>query len=380
MKIALVVEHCHKMGGHERYVAELAEHLSPRHEVHVFANSWEGVCGPVHFHRVPMAKKPTLLMLWSFKHNALKLIKRFGPFDVVHSQGSNSLIQNIITNHTSQKSRMAAMSSIVQSDRSLVGRLHDRIFYRYVIQAENRIYGADSRSRVIAVSQGVKKEMCKDYNLAPEKIQVIVNGVDLNRFNPAQRNELRAGWRAKQVLAQADFVLLFLGGDWERKCLGVVMEALTLTDRPEIKLAVVGKWHREPAYVELTKHLGVEKKVMFCGQTSSPEEAYSGADLFVFPSSYEACSLSVLEAMASGLPILMPRINGADEQLHEGENGLFIERSPQSVAEKIMIIAKDRQLAAAMGLCSRAMAEQYSWGNCVDQTEQFYKTAEQIIW
>lgn len=380
MKIALVVEQCHKMGGHERYVAELAEHLSARHEVHVFANSWEGVCGPIHFHRVSMAKKPTLLMLWSFKHNAQRLIKRFGPFDMVHSQGSNSLVQNVITNHTSQKARAAAMSSIVQPDRSLVGRLHDRLFYRYVIRAEERIYGADSRSRVIAVSQGVKSEMGKYYSLAPEKIQVIVNGVDLNRFNPNNRRKMRDGWRARHGLTKNDFVLLFLGGDWERKRLGVVLEALNLADRPEIKLAVVGKWHRESAYVELTMLLGVEKRVVFCGPTSSPEEAFSGADLFVFPSSYEACSLSVLEAMAAGLPILMPRINGSDEQLQEGKNGFIIEGTPRSIADKVRFLAEDERLVASMGKHSKSMVEQYSWKNCAEKTELFYKTSEPIIW
>lgn len=380
MKIALVVEHCHKMGGHERYVAELAEHLSSRHEVHVFANSWTGIGGPVHFHHVPMANKPTLLMLWSFKHNALRLIKRFGPFDVVHSQGPNSLIQNVITNHTSQKARVAAMSSIVQSDRSLVGRLHDKYFYRYVIQAEDRIYGADSRSRIIAVSQGVKNEMCKYYSLAPEKIQVIVNGVDLNRFNPNNRQKMRAGWRKNQGLTQDDFVLLFLGGDWERKRLGMVMEALTFANRPKIKLAVVGKWHKESAYIELTKLLGVEKRVVFCGQTALPEQAFSGADLFVFPSSYEACSLSVLEAMASGLPILMPRINGSDEQLQEGKNGFIIESTPRSIASKILILSEDERLAASMGKHSKSMVEQYSWVNCAEKTELFYKRSDPIIW
>jgi len=380
MKIALVVEHCHKKGGHERYVAELAERMSVKHEVHVFANSWENIGGAVKFHHVPMVKKPTLLMLWAFKQNAASLIKNLGPFDIVHSQGSNSLIHNVITNHTSQKARLAAMKPLYQSDRSLVGRIHDRFFWRYVIKAENRLYESGNSNRVIAVSQGVKREMLKYYDISSSNIQVIVNGVDVDRFNPSLQPERRDRWRRLHGFVPSDFIMLFVGGDWERKRLDLAIESLSLVDRPDVRLAVVGKWHREAVYRDFTSRLGLGSKVVFCGQSPVPEEAYSGSDLFVFPSAYEACSLSVLEAMASGLPILMPRINGADEQLHEGGNGFFIEYSAQSAAEKIMIIAKDRQLAAAMGLCSRAMAEKHSWENCVDQTEQLYKTAEPIIW
>jgi len=380
MKIAFVVEHCHKKGGHERYVAELAERMALNHEVHVFANSWEGIGGTVIFHRVPMVKKPTLVMLWTFKRNAYSLIKRFGPFDIVHSQGSNSLVQNVITNHTSQKARLTAMKPLCQSDRSLAGRIHDRLFWSYVIKAEDRLYGSKTNNRVIAVSQGVKREMLKHYGISPANIQVIVNGVDLDRFNPDHRKCWRSQWRGQNGFAPSDFILLFVGGDWERKRLDIAIESLSLVDRSDVKLAVVGKWHRESAYRDLSLRLGVGSKVVFCGPSPVPEEAYSGSDLFVFPSAYEACSLSVLEAMASGLPILMPSINGSDEQLCEGKNGFFIEYSPRSVADKIMLLAKDPQLAASMGLCSRSLVEQYSWKSCTDQTEQFYKMAEPVIW
>jgi len=380
MKVAFVVEHCHKKGGHERYVAELAEYMSLRHEVHVFTNSWEGIGGQVIFHRVPMAKKPTLLMLWSFKRNAYRLIKQHGLFDIVHSQGSNSLIQNIVTNHTSQKARLAAMIPLGQSDRSLAGRIHDRLFWSYVINAEAKLYSAKTSNRVIAVSQGVRREMLKYYSISPANIQVIVNGVDLERFNHCHRAERRGRWRSRHGFAPSDFIMLFVGGDWERKRLDIAIGSLSFIDRPDVKLAVVGSWHREPIYRELSASLGLGTRVFFCGPSTVPEEAYSGSDLFVFPSAYEACSLSVLEAMASGLPIIMPPINGSDEQLHEGKNGYFIEHNPRSVADKISLLTKDPQLATYMGRHSRAMAEQYSWRNCAEHTEQLYKMAVPILW
>lgn len=379
MKIALIVEHCHKRGGHERYTAELAEHLSCKHEVHVFANTWEGVNGPVNFHRVPMARKPTLLMLWTFKRNVRRMIKRHGPFNIVHSQGANSLVQNIATNHTSQKARLEAMGPLGQTDRSALGRLHDRIFWNYVIKAEDRLYKRGTKVRVIAVSQGVKKEMQRHYGISPANIRVIVNGVDLERFNPDRRKDWRSRWRNQHGFLPSDFILLFIGGDWERKRLNLSIESLSLLKKDNVKLAVVGKWHREPSYRQMAERLGVGSRVFFCGPSSCPEEAYAGSDLFVFPSSYEACSLSVLEAMASGLPIIMPRINGWDEQLQEGKNGFTIEPNPQSLADKIRLLVADNRLCAAMGKHSNEMAEQYSWGNCVGQTEQYYETIESIV-
>ena len=380
MRIALVVEHCHKRGGHERYVAELAERLSARHEVHLFANSFSDITAPVIHHHVPMLQKPSLAMMVSFMANSRRLIGRAGRFDIVHSQGPNSFVQNIVTNHTSQKVRIAAMKSSSSGRRSLFGRVHDRLYWDFIIHNENRIYNAKSGCRAIAVSAGVKREMLQYYKLPDDQIDVVVNGVDLARFSPGNRPRWRATWRTEMGIREEVFVLLFVGGDWGRKGLALAIEALSLLDQLPIQLAVVGQWHEQREFQQLADRLGIREKISFCGPTARPEEAYAGADAYLFPSSYEACSLSVLEAMASGLPVLMPAINGADEQMADGKNGWLIERDPRSIAQAVKTLVSDRRRRENMGAQSRTMAEQHSWECCVTATEMVYAKAGSSLW
>lgn len=372
MRIAYIVEHCHKKGGHERYVAQLAEKMSEKHEVHIFANSFSDVEAEVFYHHVPMFSKPTLLMLGSFIINAGILVAKHGPFDIIHSQGANAIVQNVVTNHTSQKARIIAMSEFAFLERGWLGRIHDILLEKMIVANEERIYGLDSRCQVIAVSNGVKREMLKFYKLPAQNITVVVNGVDLESFSPLNRKTMRADWRIKNGFSAEDFIILFVGGDWERKGLEIIIGALALIPQDFVKLAVVGNWHREAEYRKMVKSKGLDKRVCFCGATTQSETAYAGADLFVLASLYEACPFSVLEALASGLPIVMTAVNGSDEFVHSGENGFLIPRDRRVLSQVVNRFITERNLLVDMGSASRRIAQNYSWSRCIEETERVY--------
>jgi UDP-glucose:(heptosyl)LPS alpha-1,3-glucosyltransferase len=100
---------------------------------------------------------------------------------------------------------------------------------------------------------------------------------------------------------------------------------------------------------------------------------YAASDVFVLPTYYEAFSLATLEAAASGLPLLVTKVNGTEELVREGYNGYFVTRDGESIAEKLEFILSDSQKLRELGMNARKSAEQYSWDVIADKTLSVYE-------
>ena len=92
------------------------------------------------------------------------------------------------------------------------------------------------------------------------------------------------------------------------------------------KLLILGR-DRQAPYLRLSRRLGVSDEVAFVGSTDEPERYYGAADLLVHPTFYDPCSLTVLEALASGLPVVTTALNGAHGVVIHGENGWVLEKA-----------------------------------------------------
>jgi glycosyltransferase involved in cell wall biosynthesis len=101
---------------------------------------------------------------------------------------------------------------------------------------------------------------------------------------------------------------------------------------------------------------------------------YTAADVFVFPSLNEGMSNSLLEALASGLPVIATPTGGTDELITEGSNGFVVPfQDPQAIASKLESLINDRDLARSMGQASRSKAESMSWRSVATATEAEYQ-------
>jgi glycosyltransferase involved in cell wall biosynthesis len=101
---------------------------------------------------------------------------------------------------------------------------------------------------------------------------------------------------------------------------------------------------------------------------------YGLADVFVLPSLNEGMSNTMLEALASGLPIIATVTGGTEELVSDGENGLYIEKgSPIDITLKLEIIFTDEGLRKKMGEASRVRAEQMSWGSVAKRYAELYR-------
>jgi len=203
---------------------------------------------------------------------------------------------------------------------------------------------------VIANSQGLK--VLANKFMPDLSVGVIPNGVDHQEFKPAI-----SGARVPQrILCVSRLV--------ERKGVQHLIEAMPaiVTSFPEVSLQIVGEGNLSAELSEQCRSLGVHEHVEFLGYVPHDNlpELYQKAELFVQPSFYEGMSNTVLEAMASGLPIIATGEGGREELLKD--NAMITQyNDPASLAESVKSILSDKQILKTMGQQSRQIAEQYSW-------------------
>ncbi|MGF6759095.1 glycosyltransferase family 4 protein [Paraburkholderia sp. GAS334] len=224
------------------------------------------------------------------------------------------------------------------------------------------------RSRVItAVSQKVADEI-RAIGLTPRnRVDVIYNGVDTQGFAAA------GGDRTRFNLPADAFLLLFVGDlRTPRKNLGTVLKALR--ELPEhVHIAVAGYLPGSP-YPEQARSLGVGDRVHFLGLVKEMPVLMHSVDAFVFPSRYEAMSLSLLEAMAAGLPVVTARTAGGAEIITP-ECGIVLEDpdDPHALAGAISRLAASDPVRRAMGIAASELATGFGWARMARQYIDLYR-------
>lgn len=205
----------------------------------------------------------------------------------------------------------------------------------------------------IAVSRRIKEELI-ELGVNDKSVAVIYNGVDLHEFKPGPS-------RRTECALPLDVPLALFVGDirLNRKNLATVLKGLTSV--PGLHLAVAGDVRRSP-FPTLAQSLGLGGRVHFLGARSDIAEIMRSCDFFVLPSFYEPFSLAVLEALASGLPVIVSNQVGASEIVTEG-CGFVLPRADdiQALASAMRLCAADGAHRARMGAAARQIAEQHSW-------------------
>ncbi len=213
---------------------------------------------------------------------------------------------------------------------------------------------ADTRC-VVAVSEQVRLDLLK-IGVPASKIRVILNGVDLDEFCP--------GPASRQELALPEGVpLAFFAGDIRtpRKNLDTVLHSLV--DVPGVHLIVAGSVEGSP-YPALSDRLGLTERVHFLGFRRDIADLMRAADLFVFPSRYETYGLVILEALASGLPLITARTAGGAEVVTP-ECGVVLPDPNDAAALTAAFhqILADPEHRTCMGRAARTEAEKYGWNH-----------------
>ena len=225
---------------------------------------------------------------------------------------------------------------------------------------------AFSRCRVLVVpSQGLARELAKEYPEVKDKIEVISNPVAIDRFTRPIDFD-RTAMRTRLGLAENDLVLSFMAlGDFSRKGLGLLIEALGQLDdtqRNGLKLLVIGG---QPDEIETFRtyatQFGVESGLVFVGMQKEVNTYLWVSDAYAFPSAYEVFSLAILQAAASGLPVLVTKgLYGAEEMVVDGINGWQVSRDVDSIHQWMLRLLRERNNLEVMAIAAVESVRPYS--------------------
>ncbi len=313
--------------------------------------------------KVPPHRGPHWTIPTSFPRAATRSLSG-RTFDVLHDQGGCALrSHDVVTAHSCHRAWWDMKLQSGEKARAYLNPLHSA-----VLRSESRSYRPGAYRYIIAVSKGVAKEINQIYGAPTTRIAVIPNGVDVPRFQRSleQRVRLRTSLR----LHEEDVVMVFVGKEFRRKGLAYAIESLSLL--PETaKLIVVGGDTTAP-YEKLATTLGVRSRVVFVGHRQDVERYFSAADVFVFPSAYEAFALVTLEAAAAGLPLVTTKVNGTEEFVKEGINGSFTERDASSLARTLLPLMDKPELRSAWGENALDAVRAYTWERAARLTEDVY--------
>jgi glycosyltransferase involved in cell wall biosynthesis len=217
-------------------------------------------------------------------------------------------------------------------------------------------------SRVIANSRGLR-----DLALAFDStmdIPIIPNGVDATQYKADDRD-----WSPPQPL--------FTGRIVHQKGLDLGLRALSQLTDLDWKWYIAGDGPQLGTLQTLAKELGIADRVVFLGWQSRADLAkwYHQSNIFLFPSRHEGMPNAVLEAMASGLPIVATRIAGSEELVLDGETGFLVpSENVDELRDALRKMLSAPELRKSMGTASRQRVEQnYSWQKVAEQYQSFLK-------
>ncbi len=229
-----------------------------------------------------------------------------------------------------------------------------------LLAMEARIF-ADPAQTILCNSRMVEREIRARYDVPPERLRVIPNGVDLARFDPAKRHA-EAGAEGP--------LWLFAGHGFARKGLDTALRALAAS-KSDGRLHVAGGDDPAP-FRALAARLDVSERVRFLGARDDLERLLATADALLLPTRYDAFANVCLEAAAAAVPVVTSAANGAAEFL---EGAALVVDDPEDHAAFALALDQlaDRTRAREMGARGRALAETTSWDHHVAALRALYR-------
>jgi UDP-glucose:(heptosyl)LPS alpha-1,3-glucosyltransferase len=364
VRVAIVTPAVNRQGGTEKSLLFLVEQMARLCDLTLYTaevKDADAVGSTVR--HVPVIGRPRLLRYLSFLlvgAGAFLIDRVRGrTYDVVLATSGDSPFSDVIYAHFCCRAWLdrIADGTVQFPARRFAQRLrnaHYIAFLKVAAACESMMYRSRRLKAVVAVSSGTGREVAEAYGVKDELISVVPNAVDERvRADDAVRSRQRVGIRARHGIGEQTPVVLFVAaGDWKRKGLLVALEGMALLKDCDARFLVVG--HEDLGfYASEAGRLGIAEKVVFCGFRSDVDAYYAASDIFLYPSAYEAMALVGIEAAAAGLAVLTTKINGSEDFIRDGQNGLFVQPDAADIASKLQLVLRDRELRARLGQQAR---------------------------
>ena len=246
--------------------------------------------------------------------------------------------------------------------------------HSYLCAAEREMFEHPRLRAVICNSKMVRDEILRHFRIAPEKLHLIYNGVDLEYFHPRHRESLRAAARAELGVAEGEVLFLFVGSGFARKGLDAAIRALAAAGDASVRLAAAGRDRDAPRFAALASASGLGGRVRLFGGREDVRPLYAAADCFILPTRYDPFPNTALEALAMGVPVIVGRRSGAAEAVQEGKSGWICEPDDISGLARLMREAARASQIETTGAAARATAEGYGIDDMARKLTELYST------
>ena len=374
-------------GGVERRIIETTKRLSSQADISVYCGTKAGFKEPANLNGVnvvPCHSTDHLFPLdnWSFNRG---LAKQAGVFEADVYEAHNVSAYGV-PKLLAQKNLKKPFIHIVHGplrdeyeqglheQQSLRGRAAN-LYMRHLAHLEEQM--ARKATQIIAVSNYSKGKILEDYPVDEAKVRVIPNGVDPQKFTPAEPS---ATFKQQFGLGDEPCVL-FVGSLIPRKGLPFLVEAAEniVKAHKTAKFLIVGEGPLKNQLAGAISTRNLSGNFIFLGNFKDDmlPAIYNCADVFVLPSIQEGQGIVLLEAEASGKPVVAFDVGGVSEAVRNGETGFLLRRGDtKGFASEVSKLLSDAALRRKMGAeARRFVVEDFTWDLCAQRMLKVYREA-----
>ncbi|MBE3576272.1 MAG: glycosyltransferase [Limnochordales bacterium] len=345
-------------GGAERLVTDLCIHGRP------FFNS--AVCviysrGNTSLEReLNVEQIPIYSLNKSRRFDDLRLVRRF--WQIV-----GSFRPHVLHFHRGIP-RYAAVPSLRRYRGRNVYTIHGdpRVVSTTLSRVTDAVFARLLRTELVGCSKYVA-DAAREVFKVPQ-VKVVYNGIDLSRYQSSLRSELRN----KLGISEDTFVIVCVANfaPWKNHRL-LIESFCQVRCSVRAHLLLIGDGPMRGAIEERVRQLGLEGCVHFLGKRQDVGAMLTSADVFALGSTSEAFSLSIVEAMAAGLPVVATRVGGIPEVVEDGETGFLVDDKFE-MAERLIALARNTSLRYQMGLAARNRVQRFDIGRVVAEYAAIY--------
>ena len=377
MRVGLVIDDLDpRRGGMSQWCSQFVSAVAGRgFDLHIISEGFgENSLPPqVNCHTIPRTKSRC-----TFAETAAQIVRRL-DLDVVHDTGLGwhfDVFQPHGGSYAAWEGRRLEiyppwLRAIKRPVDALLPRRRD--FDRHC--ERQYAVGRDFDKTFVALSKVVADDFVRFHGIRPEQIAVVYNGVDCQRFSPDHRPRFRDAVRQQLGIVDETVVLLLAAHNFRLKGVPELLRvaARLVTNRRPFHVIIAGGKRLEK-WQQRANRLGLVGRVTFLGTVADLVPYYAAADAYVHPTYYDPCSLVLLEAAASGLPIVTTRrFNGAAEMFREGHEILTIGEPAQhdELCERVAALCDD-PLRTQLGNAARKVALQHPFEKNVAEILAIY--------
>ena len=373
-------------GGVERRINEISRRLIDRADITVYSGTKAGFKNSVFINGVtfvPLASTDKVYPLdnWTFNRTVAKTFFSANIYEAHNDNGYGLL--KVFKKQSVKKAFIHTVHGVL-ADEFEQAKLNGSLSFRAGVANcfMSRLASLEKKTTkeadlIVTISKYSFEKLQTHYNVNPSKVRIVPNGVDIEKYKPAENSAiLKCQFGLKNV-----YTVLFVGNLIPRKGLMFLVDAAmqVVKTYPKTQFVIVGEGSLKTWLINKLVAVKLLDNFVFKSGLSEEELSalYSCSDVFVLPSIQEGQGIVLLEASASEKPVVAFNIGGVNEVVVDAKTGLLVDCGNSSkLAEALMKLLGDSTLRQNMGLAGREFVkENFTWTLCAQKMLNIYQEA-----